>query len=213
MKKTLLALALPVMLLASCNKTVDNNVVPFKQFQRMARNTFTRGIMTVGTFNVIVNVYDVDPETGEIGEKDYERSESYFFIKNGDLIYYKTGGASSEYILDFENNTTLRKAGNSWIDQGYSPNMSDGYLCYAAQIGSSANQLTDNKNGKYNANGSFINYSYKRADGNGVFKYRCEYDLEIETFTNVRRYYYESTTHYYECEIKDITYEGVIPEH
>lgn len=214
MKKTLVALALQVMLLVACNnkQPVDNNYIKYREFQQMARNTITNGIMEHGTFSVLVHAYHYNPETEEVGERDDNKWESYSFIKDGHLIYYREGESSAEYILDFDNNRTLRKAGNTWSDIGENPATQFSYACYVAQINVSGNQLTGSKNGKYDSNENFINYKYKLSNGFGVVKYRCTFDKEAMLLTTINRVYHDLST-YYDVDIINISLDGEIPEH
>ena len=213
MKKTLVALALPVMLLTACNKQpVDNNYIKYREFQQMARNTISDGIMEHGTFTVIVVAYNYNSETGQRGDRDYERSETYNFIVDGDLMYYKEGESSLEYILDLENNVTLRKNSSIWIDQHEDPVTTNGYRCFAAQIGSCSNQLVGDKHGKYNSNESLINYQFKLSSGYGYVTYHCMYDREAALLTFINRIYHDLNTEY-DVEIRNISLDGEIPEH
>ena len=214
MKKNLLVLALPMLLLAACNKNSGPNEGPvsFKKFQLMAYNTLSRGIMEQGTFTVLYTAYQLDIEGQKTDNIDYEHFGSFNYIVNGQEIYYQEGGSSLEYILDLQNNSALWKVGSNWVNKDIAPTNTEGYLWYVASVGASSNQLTDKKNGKYKSNTSLINYEYKRLDTSGVFKYRCEYDLEEMKLTNINRGYYDSSL-YYEVEIKNISYTGEIPEH
>ena len=216
MKKTLLVLTLPILLLAGCNKkTVDEGPVSFKKFQRMAYRTINLGIMVEGSFRLFIRAYNVNPDTNEIGEYDPENSTSYNFIVNDQTIWYKPGGTSIEYILDLENSVTYWKT-SDWSVLDNSPTTSDGWRVYTSIIRVTGNQLNGKKNGKYKSNSSFIHYDFKRSDRKGVINYSSRYDLEEEKLTSIERGYYDyqvSETKYYEATIENITYEGVIPEH
>lgn len=217
MKKNLLVLALPMLLLAACNKSSGPNEGPvsFKKFQRMAYRTINLGIMKEGTFTLFNRAYNVNPETNEIGEYDPENSTSYNFIVNDQTIWYKQGGESIEYILDLENRVTYWKT-SSWSVLDNSPTTSEGYLAYVGIVGVTSNQLSGKKNGKYKSNSSYIHYDFKRSDKKGVINYSSRYDLEEEKLTSIERGYYDyqvSETKYYEATIENISYEGIIPEH
>ena len=216
MKKTLLVLALPALLLTGCNKkVVDEGPVSFKQFQHMAYRTINLGIMSEGTFTLFNRAYNVDPDTNEVGQIDPENSTVFNYIVNGRTIWYKQGGNSIEYILDLENSVTYWKT-SGWSVLDESPTTSEGWLTYAGVVGTTANQLIGKKNGKYKSSSGYINYEYKRSDRKGVIYYSAMYDLEEEKLTQIERGYFDyqtTKTIYYEATIQDISYEGVIPEH
>ena len=224
MKKTLFAMVFPILVLSACNKTpvVNEGPVSFKKFQRMAYSTINNGIMKVGSFTVMVNAYHVDPDTKEIGERDFSRSESYNYIinDNGQTMYYKEGGSSLQYILEglgTGDRHAYTKVADNWIEQtGVEPTSLGGYTCFAATVGVAGNQIAGKKNGKYESNGTFIHYTYKRSGELGNIKYRAMYDLETERLTLINRYYYDrsgSSIFYYEVELLNIEYTGTIPEH
>lgn len=216
MKKTLLVLALPALLLTGCNKkTVDEGPISFKKFQRMAYRTINLGIMKEGTFTLFNRAYNVNPDTNQIGEYDPENSTSYNFIVNDQTIWYKQGGNSIEYILDLENSVTYWKT-SGWSVLDNSPTTSEGYLAYVGIVGVTSNQLNGKKNGKYKSNSSYIHYDFKRSDRKGVINYSAMYDLEEEKLPYIERGYFDyqvSETKYYEATIENISYEGIIPEH
>ena len=223
MKKTIFAIVLPILLLTSCNKTpVNEGPVSFKKFQRMAYSTINLGIMNTGSFTVMVNAYHVDPDTKEIGERDFEKSESFNYIINdsGATMYYKKGSSGLQYILEglgTGDRHAYKKIADNWIeDTGVEPTSLDGYTCFAATVGVIGNQLAGKKNGSYKSNGTFIHYTFKQGGEFGNIKYRAMYDLETEKLTLINRYYYDrsgSSIFYYEVELLNIEYTGTIPEH
>lgn len=211
MKKQLLFLALPVLLLSACNKSsAQGDSKAFKELRSAVRATLTNGIMNEGTFDVLNDDYVYDFETGEVGHTVY----SFHFIKNRDLTWFKEDGVAYQYVLDYSTRTTYRKLTSSWEVIDEDPNSTPGALEYGATINVAANELTDNQRGKLTETSNTVFYKYKHKTL-GTITYCLEYNEERTHLVSISRKVYttKDKTEYKEFEIKNISYAGVIPEH
>ena len=211
MSKKLLVLALPVLLLAGCNKSTGQaESKAYKKVRAAVRATLTNGIMNEGTFDVLEDDFVYNYETQEIGHN----ITMFHFIKNGDLTWFREGDSGYQYVLDYSTRTTYRKISSSWYTIDDDPSTTAGAVQYSATVNVMANELTDKQNGKLTESGNVVFYRYKHKTL-GTVTYRLEYNEERTNFESMRRTVYVTSdqTQYKEFEIKNISYTGVIPEH
>ena len=212
MNKRLLILAIPMMLLASCNNdTPKPSGMSFKEFQALIRRNITNGIYKEGTFYVMKDYYEVDPDTGNL-VKNFDRSESCNYIRNGSEMYYAPNSSGQQFILNYDENKTYAKANETWYDYERSPNLMDGHRLFVESVEVAINELSNNKNGKFTDNGKLLIYVYKNKYY-GEVKYRVDLADDLETIIDLRRMYYSSESVYLDYTITITSFTGEIPVH
>ena len=214
MNKKLLTLAIPMVLLASCNNDVPKpSGMSFKEFQSLIRRNITNGIYKEGTFYIMKDYFDIDPETGNL-VKNYDKSLSCNYIRNLPEMYYTRGSSTQQFILNYDENKTYAKNGGSWYDYETSPNLMDGDALFNETVNRAMNELSNNKNGKFSDNGRTLIYHYKNTlVYSGEVKYRVDLKEDLETIDNFRIMFYSSESGYLDYTITITSFTGEIPVH
>ena len=214
MNKKLLTLALPMMLLASCNNNAPKpSGMSFKEFQTLFRRNITNGIYKEGTFYIMKDYFDVDPETGNL-VKDFDKSINCNYIRNYPEMYYTLGSSSQQFILNYDENKTYVKNGENWRDYERSPSLMEGDALFNETVGRAMNEISGKKNGKFSDNGRTLIYHYKNTlVYSGEVKYRVDLDEDLDTITDLRIMYYSSELVYLDYTITITSFTGEIPAH
>ena len=100
MKKTLLLLAIPTLMLTACGKKsqAKKEAVPWKNFQEMTERSITEGLLVNATIRLAFDYYSVNASTGEKTKVDVN-CQSYSIIKEGMKMYVEDRGMQFIFIL------------------------------------------------------------------------------------------------------------------
>lgn len=206
MKKSLIVLALPVMLLAACNKGGANpGPISYKKLQQMGLASLNNGIMVEGTFSVSFRRYIV-----ENGEKTLDQANSYNveFSKKDNRVYFEDR-YDYKYVLDLEQNKTYQKQGEGGYTElaGIQPEQLTDYSnTYYNSIVSTASQIQDKKTGNLYSTKSTITYeSGDSKKTNYLFFY------EDELFASFNKSYYYSKEVFFSYNVIIDSYTGSVP--
>ena len=211
MKKPLLMLALPILMLTACNDSSGKKqVVSYKEFQKMTERSITEGLLVNATFTVTFNFYNVNPETGEKTLNE-GNSESIDFIADHARYYIKQTKYNSEFILENDNVYKKNNEG-TYESMGMSYNNLDAYNKYGSAVRRMQYDIMgQKKNGKYSSTEGSIYYKMNDEDQTIYSVMYGKGNDGLDYFKNyVREYFYSPTIyHYFYVGIQ--SYSGTVP--
>ena len=214
MKKPLLMLALPILMLSACNESSNKKqVVSYKEFQQMTERSITEGLLVNATFTINFSFYNVNSETGE---KTYnsENSEIIKYVRDNMRMHIEQIKYRAEYILDFDSDVAYQKRNDgTYESMGMSPNNIN---AYSTTYGNAIRKVQydiigEKKNGKYSSSEGTI--YYKINDENQT-TYSVMYSKGQDGknyFRGFVREYYYSPTIYHHFYVGIQSYSGTVP--